>query len=87
MSITQDEVDQVYLEQQRKRKRDIADQAEENNNRLAYPKDYRGIRYYMTQYSTYIIPDIEGLEGLFTSPYFVRVAIDSFLAKQDTVNE
>ncbi len=83
MSITQDEVDQLYLEQQRKKKKDIADQAEVDNSKLAYPKDYRGIRYYMTQYSTYIIPDIEGLEGLFTSPYFVRVAIDRFLDRKE----
>ncbi len=81
--ITQEEMDKLYRDQQRKKKQDIADQAEQDNARLSYPKDYRGIRYYMTQYSTYIIPDIEGLEGLFTSPYFVRVAIDSFLVKKE----
>ncbi|MBN8414354.1 hypothetical protein [Halomonas litopenaei] len=76
---TQEEVDQDYLKQQRERKQAIAEQAKADNAKLAYPKDYRGVRYYKTQYSTYIVPDVEGLEGSFTTPREVHFAIDRYL--------
>lgn len=83
---TQEEVDQEYLEQRRTRRESIEEQAKADNAKLAYPKDYRGVRYYKTQYSTYVVPDVEGLEGTFTSPSLVHVAIDRYLLLKETDN-
>ena len=78
---TQEEIDNEYMEQQRLRREAVAKQAEMNNKALSSPKEYRGLTYYRTQYNTFVAPGV--LDGSFTKPYDLFVAIDKLLREKD----
>ena len=82
--LTQEQADAVFAERERARKQAIAEQAEADNNKLSYKKDYRGIVYYRTQFSSFVVPDapVPELSGQFTSAVQLHRLIDNYLDKQ-----